>query len=100
MNPTPNPVEPVREQSSPESSAGPTIGMIIILAVIVIGGIYFWAQRGETPSTAGGTWEETLDASADLEAAGTQDDSDETSSIEADLDATDIDSIDADLDTV
>ena len=28
-----------------EGSAGPVIGIIIILAVIVLGGLYFWGQR-------------------------------------------------------
>lgn len=29
------------------SSAGPIIGTIVILAVIVFGAIYFWGERGE-----------------------------------------------------
>jgi hypothetical protein len=37
-----------------ESSVGPVIATIVILAVIVLGGLYFWSQRPSTtaPTTS------------------------------------------------
>jgi H+/gluconate symporter-like permease len=32
------------------SSAGPVIGIIIILAIIVLGALYFWNQRDAVPA--------------------------------------------------
>lgn len=96
-------MEPENTNSTPmqtrESSAGPAIGTIIVLLVIILGGVYFWMQRDER-STANQGLEEALDVSADLEALRQQDSSDETSSIEADLEATDVDSIGAELETI
>jgi HAMP domain-containing protein len=67
-------------------SAGPIIGIIIILAIIILGGLYFWGQRGA---------EAPLDET--LEAIGTQNAGDDTASIEADLNATDVENLDAEL---
>lgn len=95
MNSNPAPSPTVKA----ESAAGPTIGTIIVLLVIILGGVYFWTQRDNSPATDKSI-EESLDASADLEAMRTQDSSDETSSIDADIESTDVDSIDADLETI
>lgn len=70
----------------PVSSAGPIIGAIIILAVIVFGALYFMGER-----------EDNQALNSQLEEINTQSDSDETASIEADLEATDVDSVDAGL---
>ena len=73
----------------PASSAGPIIATIIILAVIVLGALYFWSQRDAADG------EVNIDAT--VETIETQDESDETSSIEADLEATDVDSLDGEF---
>jgi hypothetical protein len=73
-----------------EGSVGPMIGIIIILAVIVLGGLYFWGQR-----TSEGVLEDNT--AAELEEIQSQSDSDEISSIEADLQSTDIENLDAEL---
>lgn len=73
----------------PASSAGPIIATIIILAVIVLGALYFWSQRDAV--------ENGLNIDATIETIDTQSESDETTSIEADLEATDVDSLDAEL---
>jgi len=41
---------------NPESSVGPVVATIVILAVIVLGGLYFWSQRssGTTPTNSYG----------------------------------------------
>jgi hypothetical protein len=75
-----------------ESSVGPMIGIIIILAVIVLGGLYFWGQRA---NKSGNALDENT--AAELDQIQSQSSSDEVSSIQADLDATDIDSLDAEL---
>jgi uncharacterized protein HemX len=74
-----------------EGSAGPVIGIIIILAVIVLGGLYFWGQR--TNETA----QEEDNLAAELDEIGNQSSSDEVTAIEADLQSTDIESLDAEL---
>lgn len=76
---------------SNEGSAGPVIGIIIILAVIVLGGLYFWGQRTNEANL------EEDNLAAELDQIENQSSSDEVSSIEADLQATDIESLDAEL---
>lgn len=83
---------------------GPVIGLIIILAIILIGGIYFWSSRinsktdmapenNQNPAVNNGE-------SVSPEAILNQSSSDETASIEADLNAfneSDIDGLGSDL---
>ena len=69
-------------------SAGPIIGIIVILGIVILGGLYFWGQRGDDAATTESTQTDSIDA---------QSTSDDTSSIEADLDSTDIDNLDAEL---
>ncbi|MDP2641921.1 MAG: hypothetical protein Q8P21_01355 [bacterium] len=66
-------------------SAGPVISVIVILAIIILGGLYFWNQRGAT------------DNGAALDDINTQSESDDTTSIEADLESTDIENLDAEI---
>jgi hypothetical protein len=68
-------------------STGPIIGIIVILAIIILGGLYFWGQR------AG----ETVIINESPEPLNAENERDDTSAIEADLESTDVDSVDADL---
>ncbi|MEK7176967.1 MAG: hypothetical protein AAB719_01595 [Patescibacteria group bacterium] len=68
--------------------AGPIIAVIIILALVILGALYFWGERNDR--------DELLNDDA-LEAIEMQSTSDETDSIEADLDATDVDSLDSEI---
>jgi hypothetical protein len=68
-----------------DGSAGPIIGIIVILAIIILGGLYFWGQRAD----------DMIDESN--EPVIVQPENDDTSSIEADLESTDVDNMDADL---
>jgi uncharacterized protein YxeA len=43
--PTPNPTPSTPAPTPAEGSVGPVVATIIILAIIVLGGIYFWSQR-------------------------------------------------------
>lgn len=72
--------------SRPAGSTGSVVATIVILAVLIVGAVYFWGQRTEMSE------QEALDS------INAQNQSDDTASIEADLDATDVDSVDYDLD--
>lgn len=83
-----------------KSSIGSIIGTIVIIAIIVLGGLYFWGKRIEenkskenliTDFTPGEV--DNFQASASTEVSS----SDELDSIEADLNATDLDSLGAEL---
>ena len=63
--------------------SGPVIGVIVILAIIILGGLYFWSQRAGNDAV--------------IDEINTQSGSDEASDIEADLNATDIENLDAEL---
>ena len=63
--------------------SGPIIGTIVILAIVILGGLYFWNQRAGNDTV--------------IDEINTQNGSDEASAIEAELDATDIENLDAEL---
>jgi len=89
-NPEPNMVAP-----NEEGSAGPVIGTIIILAVIVLGGLYFWGQRADSKPAM--TEEQVQEQVNMIQEQST---SDAPTDIEADLNATDIDSLDSELEGI
>ncbi len=75
-------------ESTPRGgSAGPVIGIIVILVIIILGGLYFWGQREGN--------DEVLNE--ELDAINLQSDSDEVDTIEADLNATDIENLDSEM---
>jgi len=69
-----------------EGSIGPVIGTIIILAVILLGGLYFWGNRGNNMYE-----DENSSTDAELQAIQNQSSSDESAAIEADLNNTRVD---------
>jgi uncharacterized protein HemX len=77
----------VEGTSSSGSSAGLITGIIVILAIIILGGLYFWKQRSINEMMTDGT----------VESINTQSELDDTASIEADLNSTDVDNLDAEL---
>jgi len=82
-----------------EGSTGPTVALIVILAVIVLGGLYFWGQRTSNNVTdiygnPISTSTPTVDTSTTIENQSSTDDS---ASIEADLKSTNLDNIDSQL---
>lgn len=94
MDPQQNNVNTVTpEMGKTGSSAGPIIGIVIILAIVILGGLYFWGQRNDLAEM--GTDAEATDQS--IENINYQGTSDDTSSIEADLDATDVETLDAEI---
>ena len=71
-----------------EDSSGPIIGVIVILALVILGGLYFWGQRSASPLSTG---------DENLESIKMQSGSDEVSAIETDLEATAIEGVDSEL---
>jgi hypothetical protein len=69
------------------SSTGFIIATLILLAVIVAGGTYFWQAHGRSAAD-----------DAALQGIESQSSSDDAASIEADLNATDVNSVDSSLD--
>jgi hypothetical protein len=85
INPNQMPPMPVVEE---KKSKGPLVAVIIILALIIIGGLYFLKQRASQPVYT----PQTTDSIT--ESLNTQSSSDDLNSIEADLNSTNIDNID------
>lgn len=85
----PNQMPPL--QSQPEQkSMGPLISVVIILALIIVGGLYFLKERASMDTTIPAGDEVDL-VNASLKKQGTSDD---LNSIEADLNATDLNNLD------
>lgn len=84
----PNQMPPMSGMDSQKKSSGPLIAVIIILALIVIGGLYFLKEK-MSRDTYIAPQEDSV--TQDL---GTQSNSDDLNSIEADLNATVIDNLD------
>ena len=81
---------------SPESksSTSTVIGVVVVIVVVILGALYFWNARGEDAMM------DSSDQTTQEEAVRTiesQSQSDDTSSIEADLETTDIDGLDTEL---
>lgn len=76
-------------------SWGPMIGLIVILALIIVGSVYFFLSEDKL-STSGEP--SVADIENDLEKLRSQSESDELADIEADLRATNLSDLDAELD--
>ena len=88
---------------------GPIIGVLIVVLVLILGGIYIWgamlvngpASDGQiVPRDIVNDEPETTRAEADVQIANTVSSSDEVAAIEADIESTDLDSFDAELDSL
>lgn len=96
------PIQSMVDGARRDSTAGPLIGSIIIIMIILVGGLYFWGSM-IIERKAEIEMQQTLqDQTSDAETAAitSQSTSDESASIEADLNATDIDAVDADIEAV
>ena len=71
------------------AGAGPIIAILVILAIVALAGFYFWGERQ--------MMETTTEEDASLLNIEAQSNSDETSSIESDLDNTDVETLDAEI---
>lgn len=89
-----------QKMNTGEGSIGPIIATIIILAILVLGGLYFWNQRTSQINNANlnnqpVSTSTTTDAAVNV--INQQSTSDNTASIEADLKATDTTNVDSQL---
>ncbi len=99
------PVTPMQSMDpQPErKSVGPAIGIIIIISVLILGGLYFWGQKlatsptYETPSPSSQDVSPFIQGESQVEEVYTQSSSDDVTSIEADLEATQIDTLGSEL---
>ena len=73
-----------------KSSIGSIIGTIIIIALIILGGLYFWGKRIEESKV-------TQSAMSDTEAGMTMQEQNEAAVIKSISPGDDVDSIEADL---
>lgn len=97
-------------QPNTDKSIGPAIGIIVIIAVIVLGGLYFWGQRIEqrkavTPvvqesSVTSQNQDAMMRTNGSVGATQTQNTADDTVSIESELNATNVNSIDPGVDEI
>lgn len=84
-----------------KSSIGSIIGTIIIIALIILGGLYFWGKKIENSRNAQNLTSEDIvtdeEINAESDSIKQTSSSDSIQSIETDLSATDINNIDAEL---
>lgn len=101
--PTPTPLEnapremPETTPGAHETQWGPIIGIIIIIGLLVIGGVYYWKEKGPALNSTSGPSADEIRAEQDSvsTAFGVQSESSALSAIEADLNATNLEGIDA-----
>lgn len=84
-----NQIPPVKK------SVGPMVGLVIVIILIVLGGIYFWKEMEYKKNDVG--YDQNTD---EMYAIQNQNDSDEINTIEADLEATNIDTIDSEINSI
>jgi hypothetical protein len=78
-------MDPITNQSSvpaPKKSYGAAIGIVVIILVLIVGALYFWGEKMSATDEAAVTTEAQTETPVSS--------SDDASSIEADLKATDI----------
>ncbi len=82
-----------------ESSVGPVVATIIILAIVVLGGLYFWGQRNSAVNTDiySIPISPSEDTTADTSAIDAQSNSDTSNSINADLNSTNLDNLETEI---
>lgn len=87
----PNQMPPMPTAEGEKKSIGPLVAVIIILALIIVGGLYFLKERSAQENYVP-IQPAQNDSSA--ESLRQQSDSDDLNSIEADLNATNLDNLD------
>lgn len=103
-NPNVNPLTTNPVSSTNKSSLGSIIGTVIVIAIIILGGLYFWGKRvdeskfnqelvSEPTQTITIQEDENMEANAIKSVTN----SDELDSIEADLKGTQLDNLGAEL---
>lgn len=91
FNPNPSQMPPVQSQPENKSPMGALIAVVIILALIIVGGLYFLKERSSQQPYMPPTEQQ---GDSVTESLNTQGSSDDLSSIEADLNSTDLNNLD------
>lgn len=111
-NDTNNRRTPIPEQvqlKTSHSTLGVVVGVLIVLLVLILGGLYLWGSmltnddlmREERERAARINREpETPRTNADIQALETVSSSDELYAIEADLESTNLDTLETELETI
>jgi hypothetical protein len=86
----PNQMPPIQSSGTNNKSAGPLVAVIIILALIIVGGLYFLKERSSQPTYV----PEVPAGDSVTDSLNNQGSTDDLSSIEADLNATDVNNLD------
>lgn len=89
-------MDPNINQNPENKPAGPVIGAVIIILILIVGALYFWGAKlnkeaNQTPEEILNTEDQTLNQ------LQTQSTTTNIAEINADLNATDLDNLDADL---
>lgn len=88
-------------QPQAKSGVGSIIGTIVILAIIILGGLYFWGKRVEETKAVQKLATDTTEPTVEQNEASvimTMNSSDDLDSIQADLDATKTTGLSSELD--
>ena len=90
------------EPQQQKSGVGPIIGTVIIIALIILGGLYFWGKRVEeskaTQNLVTGSVESTATVDQmEANAIKSVTPANDTTSIQADLNATNLDDLQPEL---
>lgn len=85
------------EQPSRPSGHGALIGSVIIIAILILGGIYILKETKDMKHESGVSQQQMESDTQFEQTQTTQGNSDDVDSIEADVNATDVDSIDEGL---
>lgn len=89
MPPQSTPVMPTTPPpASQHASTSGVIGTIIIIALIILGGLYFWGKRINTQKEAVALMNQETRASQEAAAIQSVSSNDDTDSLEAELNAT------------
>jgi hypothetical protein len=93
-------------EPTPVSHNGPVLGVLVLMLVLILGGLYLWGgelkkqeQQIVQPPIINNE-PETPRAEADVDILNTLSSSDELDALQADITNTNLDSINADLNTV
>jgi FtsZ-interacting cell division protein ZipA len=83
-----------------KSSIGSIIGTIVIIAIIILGGLYFWGKRVEDSKLRQNMVTDNTDQTTQMDEAATiksTSSSDDLDSIDADLNATNLDNLGSEM---
>jgi uncharacterized protein HemX len=98
--PTPVPAPSSVPAAKEENGVGPIVGVIIILIVIILGGLYFWYKRAHAPAPTDSAAVTEAATDAEVSEIMTTSSSDDTASIEADLNNTNTDGLNSQLNAI